>query len=193
MTTGLDKQRVKRWRRDVWRAFKADGLTPPEIMAAMVLVAVASVGTDLGVLSELTGSSRDYVRKVLQRLRRQRVLAGQTLRTHWDDEESGGLAVMLDAMVSAGILSRPVDKKRSAAQQARAPETRARGPRRKRTVVPEGAMFTPKMQHSDPLYALSERERASLDAGIKDVEAGRVRSLDAIDADIRKADPPEAP
>ncbi len=156
----FDKHAVKRWRRDIWRIFAKDGFTPPELMAVLVLVGVSQFGTDLGVLSELTGSSAAYVTKVLRRLRKQRVLSGQTLRVRWEDDDDGYLAAMLDAGVSAGLWVRAVDSKRSAAQKARAPETRHRGPKRPAVRVPTGAVFTPKKQHADPLYASEEYANA---------------------------------
>jgi hypothetical protein len=159
-TSQFEPKRVRRWRRDVWRVFAEEGFSPVEVSAALVLGAVAFFGTDLGVLSELTGSSRDYCRKVLRRLRKQRVLSGTTLRTRWQDDKVGHLAEFLDAGVAAGIFSRCVNQKRSAAQKARAPETRARGPRRARTQIAPGAVFTPQMQKSDPLYGLPEWEKA---------------------------------
>jgi hypothetical protein len=151
----FDRRRVQRWRRDIWRTFDKCGFTPPEIMAAMVLAAVAAVGTDLGVLSELTGHSTGYVRKVLKRLRAARILSGQTLRTPGvADGMDGHVGTVLDAGVAAGIFARFPDPKRSAAQKARAPETRARGPRRPRVVVALGAVFTPNVKKADPLYGL---------------------------------------
>lgn len=111
MPSLFDSGKVRRWRRDVWRAFSSDGFKGHEIPPAMILAAVASFGTDVAVLCEL-----------------------------------------------AGLLTRPVDERRSAAQRARAPETRARGPRKvsARIVGP----FSPKLQKSDPLYGLPEWEQA---------------------------------
>lgn len=156
-TRQFELRRVKRWRRDVWRVFEREGFKPAEIMAAMVLAAVAVVGTDLAVLSELTGLSALYLRKVLTRLRRERILRGQTIRTPGvSDGFEGHLGTMLDAGVAAGLFARFVDQKRSAAQKARAPETYARGPRGPRTKVPPGAVFSPQLQKSNPLYGLPE-------------------------------------
>lgn len=156
----FDKHRVKRWRRDVWRIYEQQGFKPAEILAAMVLAAVASFGTDVSALSEITGHSTAYVTKVLRRLRKQRVLSGQTLRTPgMSDDANGHFGAVLDAGVAAGIFSRFVDPKRSKAQQARKPETRTRGPRRKRETPTAGAVFTPKVQKSNPLYGLPEWEK----------------------------------
>lgn len=151
----FDKPDIRRWRRDVWRAFEDAGFKGPQIVAAMVLAAVSVVGTDLKVLSEVTGSSEDYVRKVLRRLRKHRVLSGQTLRVGWD-REGEALAVILDGMVASGDLTRPSDPKRSAAQKARAPETRHRGPRRKAAVIV--GPYVPARQSSNPYYGLPEWE-----------------------------------
>jgi hypothetical protein len=154
----FDPRRVKRWRRDVWRGFEKGGLTAAQISGAMVLAGVVAVGTDVGVLSELTGLSEDYVRKVLRRLRKERILVGQTIRASWldDDSATASVGAVLDAGAAAGIFARFVNDKRSAAQKARKPETRARGPRRPKVAVPSGAMFTPKQQKSNPLYGLPE-------------------------------------
>lgn len=157
MASQFEARRVTRWRRDVFRIFEREGFKPAEIMAAMVLAAVAVVGTDLGVLSELTGHSTLYVRKVLKRLRREGIVRGQTIRTPGVSEGfEGHVGTMLDAGVAAGLFARFVDPKRSAAQKARAPETRARGPRRPRAIVPSGAVFTPQVQKANPLYGLHE-------------------------------------
>ena len=156
----FDLAKVKRWRRDIWRIYEGEGFKPAEIMAAMVLAAVAAVGTDRDVLSELTGHSPLFVQKVLRRLRRQRVCCGQTLRTPGVAAgHEGHVGAILDASVAAGIFARFVDPKRSAAQQARKPETRAQGPRRPRTKITAGAVFTPKQQKSNPLYGLPEWEK----------------------------------
>lgn len=148
-----------RWRRDVWRVFERGGLKPAEINAAMILAAVAAIGTDPSALSTLTGLSVDYVRKVTTRLRQQRILRGQTIRVAWM-REHGDLAAILDGCVAAGRFTRAsVDEKRSAAQKARRPETYARGPRRPRTTILPGAVFTPKQQIANPLYGLPEWEQ----------------------------------
>ncbi len=150
----FDVGRVRRWRKQVYREFQRAGFTPAAIMAQWVLAGVAAVGPDLDVLSELTGHSPAYVKTVLKRLRKQRVLQGQTLRGAWDHPDHGSFAVMLDAGVAAGVFARGVDQTRSAAQKARKPETRARGPRRPRVPVTPGAVFTPKVQKADPTYGL---------------------------------------
>lgn len=151
----FDKHRVKRWRRETWRIFEQQGFKPAEIMAALVMAAVSGFGTDVDVLSELTGSSTDYVTKVLRRLRKQRVLAAQTMRTRWTDDNDGYVATLLDAGVAAGLFTRDaVDQRRSAAQKARAPETRHVGPQRQRVRIPKGAVFTPKTQKANPMYGL---------------------------------------
>lgn len=152
----FEPKSIRRWRRDVWRVFDKEGFKPTEIMAGLVLAAVSAFGTDPDVLSEITGHSTEYVRKVLKRLRRERVLRGQTLRAAWGDNETGSFAVLLDGMVAAGIMTREINDKASAAQKARAPETRARGPRRPSTKVAVGAVFSPQIQKSNPLYGLPE-------------------------------------
>jgi hypothetical protein len=121
------------------------------------MAAIALVGTTPTALRELTGLSDAYCLKVLRRLRKQRVLSGQTLRVAWGQEgDLGNLAVVLDGMVALGECVREPDDKRSAAQRARAAETRARGTRAKAT-KPMG-VFTPKQQASNPLYALPATE-----------------------------------
>lgn len=158
VTLPFDAKAVKRWRRDVWRAFEREGYRGPAISAAMVLVAVAVAGTDLLVLTTLTGLSRDYVRKVLMRLRKEGVVRGRTIRAAWMNSDDGfaqSVAVLLDAGVAAGDLSRFVDAERSAAQKARAPETRVRRRQTRRPVEP-GTVFQPQVTNSNPLYGLPE-------------------------------------
>lgn len=159
MSHQFDPRRVKRWRRDTWRVFAKEGFHPAEVSAALVLAGVAFFGTDLDVLSEITGSSREYCEKVLRRLRKQRILSGTTFRVRWEHDKEGYVATMLDAGVAAGIFVRGIDKKRSAAQKARAPEKRHRGPKRPRTKIEPGAVFTPKMQNANPLYGLPEWDK----------------------------------
>lgn len=149
----------KRWRQDVWRIFEREGFTPAEIMAAMVMAGIAAVGINRPRLVELTGCSDAYVLKVIRRLRKQRILSGQSLRLAWDsksDPFAQRVAVALDAGVAAGTFARFVDPKRSAAQKARKPETRARGPRGPRKAVD---LNTVKLVHSNPLYGLPEWEQ----------------------------------
>ena len=161
--TGFDPKRIRRWRRDIWRLLQGLDFKPVQIPAGMILLAVQSFGTDAQVLSEVTGSSVDYVKKVLKRLRKQRIVTGQTLRARWDDPDDfrSAINVMLDAGVAAGIWSRFPNPKRSAAQKARRPETRATGPRYRAPQVPEGAVFTPKQiqGNKNHWYGLSKEER----------------------------------
>lgn len=152
----FEKESVKRFRRTVHRECRRLHLDPddPEYPVMMVLACVLAFGTDVGVLSEVSGQQDKFVRDVLKRARKARILAGQTLRVGWNGEH-GGMAMVLDAMVSAGTLSRFVDPKRSAAAKAlvRKPETK---PRRQRTKIAAGSVFSPKVTASDPLYGLNE-------------------------------------
>jgi hypothetical protein len=152
----FDKQKIRKWRKQVWRVLAREGFQPAHMNPVMVMAAVDVVGTNPALVSSLVGVSIDYVTKVLRRLRKQRVLSGQTLRVRWDEPGfEGRVAFILDAMVATGEVVRPPDEKRSAAQKARAPETRVRGPRGKRSQAPVGA-FTPKHVKANPLDGLSE-------------------------------------
>lgn|SRR2546421_3416829 len=160
MNEQFDKRAVKRWRRDIWRAFERERFKPAEIAAAMVFAAVESFGTDVSVLVQITGHSGEYVRKVLKRLRKQRVLSGQSINAsgYGGDDFAQSVGACIDAGIAAGVFVHPVDPKRSAAQKARTAETRARGPRRRRVVVADGAVFTPKRRKSNRLLGLPEWE-----------------------------------
>jgi hypothetical protein len=160
----FDPNKVKRWRRDVWRAFESEGFKPHEIIAAMVMFAVNCIGTDLLALSQLTGSSEVYCQKVLRRLRKNGVVSGQKVRVSWRDENNGWIGPMLDAGVAAGLFERSPDTKRSAAQKARDPKTRHRGPRKARTVIARGAVFSPQVVDSNPLYGLTKEAQAEFDS-----------------------------
>jgi hypothetical protein len=128
-------------------------------MASMVMAGISIVGTDASVLCELTGLSVEYVTKVTRRLRKSGVVRGQSLRVAWWQEKfAGDVAVVLDAGVAAGVFSRGINPKRSAAQKARQPETRARGPRQPRAKVEPGTVFVPQQKKSNPLYGLPEWE-----------------------------------
>jgi uncharacterized protein with NAD-binding domain and iron-sulfur cluster len=110
------------------------------------------------VICEVVGQPEAFVKPTLKRLRQQRALSGQTLRVAWTDKKTGGFAWILDAMVAHGDLARPVDPKRSQALKGRkrGPDKQ---PRRPRTKVVSGAVFTPKVVKSDPIYGLSEWEK----------------------------------
>ncbi len=156
----FDQKKIRRWRRIIWRVFSANGLEPVHVHAAMVMAAVDVVGSSELMIAELVGVSEDYVRKVLRRLRKQRVLRGHTLCVRWDEPGfEGTVAALLDAMVATGELTRPPDPRRSAAQNARAPETRARGPRTRKAPLIVGA-YTPKRVKANPWYGLAEWEKA---------------------------------
>lgn len=193
MSEHFEKAAVRRWRREVWREFERGGFDAIEIQAALVMAAIAIVGTDTESLSELTGLSAEYARKVMRRLRKHRVLSGQTIRVAW---ETDGLemSVFFDAMVAAGILTRSPNPKRSAAQKARAPETRARGPRGpRRQAARVVGPYTPTIKKADPWYGLPEWERAKAKeqdaASGTDCTAKQTKS--AIAADFPVASSPE--
>ena len=156
----FDKVGVRRWRRDIFREIRSSGIEPnePAFSVGMVLSAVYGFGTDTGVIAELTGLHEDYVKSVLKKLRKARVLRGQTLRVRWNaDGFEGTLAFVLDAHVAAGNFTRGVDEKRSAAQRARRRPEMVK-PRKPRAVQPKGAVFTPGVTKSNPLYGLPEWE-----------------------------------
>ena len=158
MDPDFDCRAVKRWRRDVWRAFEHEGLKASEIVAATVMAAVAIVGTDCLVLSVLTGVSPNYARTVLRRLRKEGIVRGRSMRVVWaqPDVAHSSFGILLDAMTAAGILSRQfANEKQSAAQKARSPETRARGPRGRRIKTPAGVAPLRPVK-SNPLYGLPE-------------------------------------
>lgn len=155
----FDQKEVQRWRRATWREFERMGYNAIQIQSALVLAAIAFFGTDPDVLSELTGLSVDYVRKVTRRLREQRVLKGKSISAAWGDQKCGDLAVALDAGVAAGMFARAVNPKRSAAQKARKPETYARGPRGERAPRESERIFRPTVKKSNPLYGLPEWEK----------------------------------
>jgi hypothetical protein len=156
----FDKADVKRWRRVIHKELRRMRLPSddPTYPAAMVLAAIYCFGTDVSVLAEVTGVNEQRVRQTLKALRKRGIVVGQRLRTAMTDEKTGGFAWILDAMVASGDLYRPPDPKRSAAMKGR-----KRGPnkqpRRPRTKIMPGAIFTPKVVKSNPLYGLAEWEK----------------------------------
>lgn len=155
----MDEKKVRRWRRDVWRACASQGFPPAEIQAGLVLAGIVAIGTDPDLLSELTGLSMAYVVKVTKRLRSERVVSGQKVRAAWmsGDDMRREVGAVLDVGVAAGVFTRKhVDPKRSASQKARAPETRARGKRGPRAKVEPGTQ--PTITKSNPSYGLPEWE-----------------------------------
>jgi hypothetical protein len=153
---------VKRWRRVVHKELRwlRCASEDPVYRAAMVLAAVYCFGTDVGVIAEASGQPEAFVRQVLKASRKERVIAGQTIRAAWNGKH-GVVALMLDAMVATGDLYRPPDPKRSAAAKARKQSARPQKPRAPRTKMAAGAVFTPKVTKSDPLYNLAERRKAA--------------------------------
>ena len=150
---------VKHWRRTVHNELRRMRLTPegPVYPAAMVTAAVYCFGTDLDVLVEASGHQAEYVKRVLKRLRQQRVLNGPRLRVAWQDEKHGDLAWFLDAMVACGDLVRPVDPKRSAAHKGR--HSGPRQPRAVRVKPEPRTPFRPAVVKSNPLYYLDESSK----------------------------------
>ena len=133
-------------------------LVHPAHRACMVLAAVYGFGTDISVLVEVSGQTEIFVRTLLRRARKTRMLTGQTLRVGWNDKKTGQLALLLDAMTGISDLYRPPDEKRSAAAKTRMKPVSRKQPAPRQVVLP-GAVFTPKIVNSDPLYDLAERER----------------------------------
>jgi hypothetical protein len=146
--------RVRRWRRDVFRTLTGMGIKPsPMLTAGMVLAAISGFGTDPLVLRELVGADETFLRRIVRRLRKQRVLVGQTLRVNWDDEGFAGVvAVCCDVLVATGCVARPVDPARSAAMKARTVPTRKPRQRARRKVTVLGTVWTPKHVKANPLY-----------------------------------------
>ena len=153
----FERTDVKRWRRTIHKELRPlrEPSDSPTYRAAMVLAAIYGFGTDITVLAEVSGQALEFVRGVLKRARKTRMLKGQTLHVGWN-EQHGLFALMVDAMVAEGTCSRPPDPKRSAAQKARQ-HGRGRGTSKRRQVVSTaGAVFTPKITRSNPLYGLTE-------------------------------------
>jgi hypothetical protein len=152
----FDKADVKRWRRTVHKELRRIRLPPDDAAypAAMICAAIYCFGTDVAVLAEVSGQPEAAVKPTLKRLRQQRALSGQTLRVAWNDEKTGGFALLLDAMVAAGDLIRPVDEKRSAAHKGK--HSGPRKPRQPGQASEPGAPFRPKVTNSNPLYYLDE-------------------------------------
>ena len=163
----FEKKAIRHWRRFIFREVEKIGFRPAHrgFSAAMVMMTVYSFGTDVDVLVELTGFSAEFVIKTLRRLRKQKILVGQKMRVaRWDDDGAlGAVGVALDALVAADEVSRFPNPKASAAQKARAPETRARGPRTRRAPKAVG-IFTPQVKNCDSLYGLTADQRQQFDA-----------------------------
>lgn len=159
----FDQTALRRWRRDVLRELSKAGFQNPAAMGAgLIMVSAAHFGTDVSILVELTGHDDRFVRKVLKRLRAERIITGQKVRIRWNDEGHDGFAGFVafccDALVAAGECYRPVDPKRSAAQKVAAQKRDMTKPRR-RVKVPEGAMFSPRQIKANPFYDLEERRK----------------------------------
>lgn len=165
----FEKVSVKQWRRVVHKELRGTGLPSedPVYRACFVLAGIFCFGTDVEVLVEVSGQTADFVRAVLKRARRTRILSGRRLMVAWLQAGIGGLAVILDAMTVIGDLYRGSDPKRSAAAKARKnPAARsARPPRQK---VEPGTIFSPTVVRSNPLYGLAKWEpKRGPDAGAK--------------------------
>ena len=151
----FERADVKRWRRIVHKELKRARMpsNDPTYPAAMVCAAVYCFGTNRAVLLEVSGVEEAIVTATLKRLRKERVLSGQTLHAGWNDKKHGWMAWFLDAVVGSGDLVRPVDPQRSAAHKGK-----HGGPRKPRRVVPPpNEPQAPKMINSDPKYWLANR------------------------------------
>jgi hypothetical protein len=152
-------KQIKLWRRTTFREISRLGFKPErrEFWAGMVMATVYSFGTDVATLCALTGYSDEFVRATLKRLRKTRVLVGQTMRVAWDDPGfTGQVALVCDVLTAGGVVNRPADPKRSAAQKARTASGKPRAPRRA-SPKPSGP-FTPKVVKSNPLYEIAEEK-----------------------------------
>lgn len=160
--THFTTKQVRRWRRDVWREIVALGFNeknPRVLYVGMVLAGVLGFGTDPAVLSELTGASQEFVKQALTRMRKARILSGQTLRIRWDKEGlEGAVAFGCDIMAAAqdGV-DRVPNPKRSAAQKARS-RTVPSKPRAARAPKAIGA-FTPRTTVADAWYQATPEGR----------------------------------
>ena len=161
----FERDSVKRWRRAVHKELRWLNLPSEDDVyrAAMICAAIYCFGTDVSVLIEISGQDEARVRAVLKRLRKTGVLSGQRLRASdgWSGKH-GTFGLLLDAMVAAGELYRPPDKKRSAAAKAR-PRTKSSSPRRPPTKIEPGSVFSPKVSKSNPFYGLAEWETKGTD------------------------------
>lgn len=159
-TVVFEKDSVKQWRRAVHKELRWLKLPSedPVYRSAMVCAAVYCFGTNVAVLAEVSGQETPFVRATLKRLRKTRILTGRTLRAceGWEGKH-GIFAMMLDAMVAAGELYRPVDETRSQAQKART-TSRPRQPRQKRDVVDAPNVFKPTVTKANPKYGLAAWE-----------------------------------
>lgn len=149
MSERFEKESIKRWR---WTCHKEvdrlDGKNgdPYFRAAALVAMSIYAFGTDVAVLSELSGQTPGFVRTILKRLRQERVLTGQRMRVSWNDKGAEGeISLVCDLLVATGHVTRPPDPKRSAALKGKAGRKRG-GTNRTRKVVSEGAVFTPQVK-----------------------------------------------
>lgn len=159
----FDKKKVRRWRKTVFRELTRLGFGPANIEFApgMILAGIQGFGTDVSVLRELTGYPDALIVRTLKRLRKMRILVGQTLRADWSgDGLAGEVAFVADVLVALGEFKRTPDAKRSAAQLAR-PRSHVSATRANRVKIQAGAVFTPKTVKSNPWYQI---EQAGLDA-----------------------------
>lgn len=151
-----EKLRARRWRRDTYRLLSSIdphwNTASAAFACAVVMIGVAAIGTDPTALTTLTGYSGGLITRVLRRLRKSKLLIGQTLRIDWDDKENGWCAVLLDGLVASGEAVRVPDDKRSAAAKQRSVTRQSPAVRRPRAVIAPGAVFSPKFVKSNPLY-----------------------------------------
>jgi hypothetical protein len=164
----IHAKQVRRWRRDTFRILQSIDrrwrATDPTFSGAMVLAAIAAIGTDPSALQDLTGFSKPFIVKILRRARKHKIIVGSKMRTAWADEGfAGQMAVICDALVVAHDVARVPDAKLSAIQKKAAQKRAAavKRPRRKRAPMVPGTMFTPKQVKSNPLYIMEANIKAS--------------------------------
>lgn len=189
----LTKQEIVKWRRFLFRTVQsADRRLPPSdatFSAAMVMAGVSVFGVNRAVLSEVCGFSEKYVGRVLARLRKARLLRGETLRVAWDHEKHGDIAFICDALVASGAVARMPEEGVTEAGRKRRDYWRAAGrcvncggerdgaqmtcstcrgavaASMKRRAERECGLWTPQWKTADPRYQISGEQ--------DDAEVGR--------------------
>jgi hypothetical protein len=120
----LSKAEIVKWRRFLFRTVQsADRRLKPSdavFSAAMVMAGVSVFGVHRATLAQVCGFSEAYVGRVLSRLRKARLLRGESLRVMWDHDQHGDIAFICDALVASGAVVRmPKDGTTAAGQKRR--------------------------------------------------------------------------
>ena len=103
----MKKPTIARIRREVKHLDSALPENDESFKAAVVMLSMLVVGTDVPPLSMFTGYAPDFVEPLVERLQANGVVQRDgTIAANWFDENEGGIAFWMDVCVAQGLMKR---------------------------------------------------------------------------------------